>query len=224
MDKKNKDKIKNRRTITFIDLFAGAGGFSEGFLQACTPNTFFDFLLANDINENCELTHLVRYNYQLGLSTKFLQKDITDPDFLNVLLEKLEGKTVDVICGGPPCQSFSLAGKRKKFDKKDDLFSHYLSVIKLLRPKYFIMENVKGILTKEEGKIKDMILREIRSIIDLPQLPQLIDFVKDITANRKSLKTECLLLKIKEELAATEDVLEKSKMQYINSLEKNLKS
>lgn len=223
MDKKNKDKIKNRRTITFIDLFAGAGGFSEGFLQACTPNTFFDFLLANDINENCELTHLVRYNYQLGLSTKFLQKDITDPDFLNVLLEKLEGKTVDVICGGPPCQSFSLAGKRKKFDKKDDLFSHYLSVIKLLRPKYFIMENVKGILTKEEGKIKDMILREIRSIIDLPQLPQLIDFVKDITANRKSLKTECLLLKIKEELAATEDVLEKSKMQYINSLEKKFK-
>ena len=51
-----------------------------------------------------------------------------------------------MVCGGPPCQSFSLAGKRKKFDKKDDLFSHYLEVIKVLQPKYFIMENVKGIL------------------------------------------------------------------------------
>jgi DNA (cytosine-5)-methyltransferase 1 len=56
-----------------------------------------------------------------------------------------------------------LAGKRKKFDKKDDLFAHYLNVIRVLRPKYFVMENVKGILTKESGKIKEMILQEIKS-------------------------------------------------------------
>lgn len=49
------------KPITFIDLFAGAGGFSEGFLQAEKNNKFFDFLVANDINENSELTHVVRY-------------------------------------------------------------------------------------------------------------------------------------------------------------------
>ena len=50
--------------------FAGAGGFSEGFLQAEHNNKFFDFLVANDINENSELTHVVRYNHQLGLDCR----------------------------------------------------------------------------------------------------------------------------------------------------------
>lgn len=145
--------------FTFIDLFAGAGGFSEGLIQAEVNNKFFDFLVANDINENCELTHVVRYNHQLGLDAKFLCQDITEPDFLDNLLEKIGDKKVDVVCGGPPCQSFSLAGKRRKFDKKDDLFSHYLEVIKVLQPKYFVMENVKGILTKEKGKIKEVLLQ-----------------------------------------------------------------
>ena len=169
-----KDKVGDKTAVTLVDFFAGAGGFSEGFLQAETDQYYFDFLLASDINENCELTHRVRYNHQLGLDTAFLCKDITDKDFLDVLLEKIGGKTVDVICGGPPCQSFSLAGKRKKFDKKDDLFSHYLDVIRELRPKYFIMENVTGILTKEDGKIRDMILQEMHSILDMEKFPEFL--------------------------------------------------
>jgi DNA (cytosine-5)-methyltransferase 1 len=107
--------------FTFIDLFAGAGGFSEGFLQAETNNKYFDFVAASDINENCELTHIVRYNHQLGLNAEFLCQDITEPDFLTNLQAKISNKTIDVICGGPPCQSFSLAGKRRKFDKKDEV-------------------------------------------------------------------------------------------------------
>ena len=106
-----------------------------------------------------------------------MRQDITEPDFLDNFLKKIGDKTIDVVCGGPPCQSFSLAGKRKKFDKKDDLFAHYLKVIRQLRPKYFVMENVKGILTKEQGKIKDMILQEIRSLVDLNEFNQLIFFV-----------------------------------------------
>jgi DNA (cytosine-5)-methyltransferase 1 len=171
------EKYNKKEKITFIDLFAGAGGFSEGFLQAETEKSYYDFLLGSDINENCELTHLARYNYQLGLDAGFIRQDITETDFLDNLLDKLKNKQVDVVCGGPPCQSFSLAGKRKKFDKKDDLFAHYLNVIRILRPKYFVMENVKGILTKEEGKIREMILQEIKSIVDLKEFPRLVNFI-----------------------------------------------
>lgn len=117
---------------TFIDLFAGAGGFSEGFLQVEYDSKYYDFLLASDINTTCEVTHRMRYNHQLGLSTEFLTKDITDPDFLEVLKSKIKqsygDKPIDIVVGGPPCQSFSLAGVRKKNDKKDDLFSYYLKV------------------------------------------------------------------------------------------------
>ncbi len=184
------------KAFTFVDLFAGAGGFSEGFLQAEHNNKFFDFVAASDINENCELTHIVRYNNQLGLDTEFLKQDISEPDYLNNLLKKTGDKKIDVICGGPPCQSFSLAGKRKKFDKKDDLFSHYLQVIKVLQPKYFVMENVKGILTKENGKIKDLIIQEINSIVDVKEIPMLVSFIKKLRNENKSFLLDSIIKKV----------------------------
>ncbi len=205
---------------TFIDLFAGAGGFSEGFLQAEHGNRFYDFLLGSDINENCELTHLARYNYQLGMDAEFLRQDITEPDFLDNLLKKLKGQQVDVVCGGPPCQSFSLAGKRKKFDRKDDLFAHYLNVIRILRPKYFVMENVKGILTKEGGKIKEMILQEIKSIVDLQEFHQLIYFLAKLkkVEKEKAFTLDCYNLRMKFE-SANEKELEKLRENYVQIIE-----
>ena len=135
----NIDFIKNRRPITFVDLFAGAGGISEGFLQAYTQDKYFKFVLASDINSNCELTHRIRYNHQLGLDTKFITEDIMSENFLQKLLEAVKNEDIDVVTGGPSCQSFSLGGRRKKYDKRDNLFIHYLKVIKALRPKYFVM-------------------------------------------------------------------------------------
>ncbi|MFZ1787460.1 MAG: DNA cytosine methyltransferase [Saprospiraceae bacterium] len=206
--------------ITFVDLFAGAGGFSEGFLQAEHENKYYDFLLGSDINENCELTHLARYNYQLGMDAKFLRQDITEPDFLDNLLKQVKGHQVDVVCGGPPCQSFSLAGKRKKFDKKDDLFAHYLNVIRILRPKYFVMENVKGILTKEGGKIKEMILQEIKSIIDLKEFHQIIYFIARIkkVAKDKAFILDCYNLRMQFE-TANEKELDKLRENYVQIIE-----
>ncbi len=206
--------------FTFVDLFAGAGGFSEGFLQAEVNNKFFDFLVANDINENCELTHIVRYNHQLGLDAEFLCQDITEPDFLDNLLGKIRDRKVDVVCGGPPCQSFSLAGKRKKFDKKDDLFSHYLEVIKILQPKYFVMENVKGILTKEEGKIKELILEDINSIVDIKEIPKLTGFLKNLKNSNKleEFIVECLIKRIEIE-QFNDKKAEEAKEVFIKSVE-----
>ena len=174
-----KEFISTRKGIKYLDLFAGAGGFSEGFMQAYTDDKYYDFRLASDINENCELTHRVRYNKMLGLDTKFICQDIMEDTFLPNLLKEIGNQEIDVITGGPSCQSFSLAGRRKKLDKRDDLFYHYLKVIKALRPKYFVMENVKGILTKDEGRIKERILREIRSIVDDMKMAQLYGFLDD---------------------------------------------
>ncbi|HLD53754.1 MAG TPA: DNA cytosine methyltransferase [Sediminibacterium sp.] len=213
-------ELQGKVKTTFVDLFAGAGGFSEGFLQAEHGNKYYDFLLGSDINENCELTHLARYNYQLGMDAEFLRQDITEPDFLDNLFKKLKGKQVDVVCGGPPCQSFSLAGRRKKFDRKDDLFAHYLNVIRVLRPKYFVMENVKGILTKEGGKIKEMILQEIKSIIDLKEFPQLIHFLAKLKKieKEKSFTLDCYNFRLQFE-SASEKELEKFRESYIQVIE-----
>jgi DNA (cytosine-5)-methyltransferase 1 len=210
------------KPFTFVDLFAGAGGFSEGFLQAESNNKFFDFVVANDINENCELTHVVRYNHQLGLDAEFLKQDITEPDFLDNLLEKIDGKKIDVVCGGPPCQSFSLAGKRKKFDKKDDLFSHYLEVIKVLQPKYFVMENVKGILTKEGGKIKELIIKEINSIVDTKEIPLLISFIKKVGKESNSFLFDTIIKRVELE-KLLEKEKETGKADFISFVENRFK-
>jgi site-specific DNA-cytosine methylase len=180
-----------RKSFTFIDLFAGAGGFSEGFLQAELDGASFDFLFASDINENCELTHRMRYNEQLGLDMRFLCKSIRADDFIPSMLAELRRADgtlplIDVVCGGPPCQSFSLAGKRRLNDKKDDLFSHYLDVIAVLRPKYFVMENVLGILTKDGGKHRARIMREIASIVDHERIDALIVAARQLAATHRN--------------------------------------
>ncbi len=218
-----KEFIANRHGIKYLDLFAGAGGFSEGFMQAYTQDKYYDFRLASDINENCELTHRVRYNKMLGLDTDFLCQDIMEDSFLPNLLQKLHGQEIDVITGGPSCQSFSLAGRRKKLDKRDDLFYHYLKVIKVLRPKYFIMENVKGILTKDEGRIKERILREIRSIVDDMKMGELLTFLNDYLKPRMNASLfSCLSLKISMETSIAD--MEKLYDAYFSNLDQQLKN
>ena len=218
-----KEFLASRRGVNYLDLFAGAGGFSEGFMQAYTDDKFYDFRLASDINENCELTHRVRYNKMLGLDTDFLCQDIMEDSFLPNLMERLHGQEIDVITGGPSCQSFSLAGRRKKLDKRDDLFYHYLKVIKALRPKYFVMENVKGILTKDEGRIKERILREIRSIVDNAKMSTLLAFLNDhLKVNINEWLYDCLYTKMcMEDINADMDKLYDT---YFNNLEQQLRN
>lgn len=218
-----KEFLASRKGVNYLDLFAGAGGFSEGFMQAYTDDKFYDFRLASDINENCELTHRVRYNKMLGLDTDFLCQDIMEDSFLPNLMERLHGQEIDVITGGPSCQSFSLAGRRKKLDKRDDLFYHYLKVIKALRPKYFVMENVKGILTKDEGRIKERILREIRSIVDDAKMSTLLAFLNDhLKVYINEWLYDCLYTKMcMEDINADMDKLYDT---YFNNLEQQLKN
>lgn len=220
-----KEFLEGKKPVTFVDLFAGAGGISEGFMQAYTDHNYYDFVLASDINENCELTHRVRYNEQLGLDTKFITEDIMSPTFLPDLLTALDGKQVDVVTGGPSCQSFSLSGRRKRFDKRDGLFNHYLKVIRALRPKYFVMENVKGLLTKDNGRFKVEIMREMRSIIDDKAVGSFLTFADGL------LKQSCtpffasaMLAKLQMEITSDEDKANSYKEQFFDLLDTQLRT
>ena len=219
-----KEFLQGKKPVTFVDLFAGAGGISEGFMQAYTDHNYYDFLLASDINENCELTHRVRYNEQLGLGTEFITEDIMSPDFLPRLQKALAGKQVDVVTGGPSCQSFSLSGRRKRFDKRDGLFNHYLKVIRALRPKYFVMENVKGLLTKDNGRFKVEIMREMRSIIDDKAVGTFFVFVDRLL--KKSGSTffnKAFAAKLRMEIDGNEEQANKDKEQFFDLLEDQLR-
>lgn len=220
-----KEFLQGRLPVTFVDLFAGAGGISEGFMQAYTDDKYFEFLLASDINENCELTHRVRYNKQLGLSTKFITEDIMSPTFLKHLIKELNGKKVDVVTGGPSCQSFSLSGRRKRFDKRDGLFNHYLKVIRALRPKYFVMENVKGLLTKDNGRFKVEIMREMRSIIDDRAVGIFMSFAdKLLKKSTSSFLTAAFLLKMQMEITSDEKKANTYKEQFFDLLDSQLRN
>ena len=216
--------LQGKKPVTFVDLFAGAGGISEGFMQAYTDHNYYDFVLASDINENCELTHRIRYNEQLGLSTKFITEDIMSPTFLPHLLKALNNKAVDVVTGGPSCQSFSLSGRRKRFDKRDGLFNHYLKVIRALRPKYFVMENVKGLLTKDNGRFKVEIMREMRSIIDDTTAGSFLEFAdRLLRKSTNSFMASAFLLKLQMEITSDEEKANVYKEQFFDLLDSQLR-
>lgn len=219
-----KEFLQGKKPVTFVDLFAGAGGISEGFMQAYTDHNYYDFVLASDINENCELTHRVRYNEQLGLGTKFITEDIMSPTFLPHLLKALNGKEVDVVTGGPSCQSFSLSGRRKRFDKRDGLFNHYLKVIRALRPKYFVMENVKGLLTKDNGRFKVEIMREMRSIIDDKASGSFLEFADRLLhKSTNSFMASAFLVKLQMEITSDEEKANVYKEQFFDLLDSQLR-
>lgn len=133
-----------------IDLFCGAGGMSEGLIQAG-----FHILFSNDINSDVQQTYMNRHE-QLGLhqgvNTYFHRGDIKElnGDMIRKSIQNLEifkGKNIpeiDAIFGGPPCQGFSRAGKRNPNDPRNMLFREYLRVIHEIRPKYVVFENVTG--------------------------------------------------------------------------------
>ena len=217
------DFKKGRKPITFVDLFAGAGGFSEGFLQSFTSDKYFDFILASDISPTCELTHKARYNEQLGLQTAFIREDIMHDKFLEKLRAKIGDHDIDVVTGGPSCQSFSLSGRRRKNDKRDNLFLHYIKVIKALKPKYFVMENVTGLLTKDQGHFKEAVKEEIRSIIDVAVIPELMDYLDRILSNVPTLLKNGILLKVRMELEDGKEYTALEK-QYFAVLEEQFKA
>lgn len=132
---------------TVIDLFAGVGGLSLDFEQAG-----FHVVLANEYDD--EIATAYRKNHP---EIKMVVGDITALDLENTF-GVFSGK-IDVIIGGPPCQGFSQKGQRKTIhDKRNFLFKYYVKVVDLVRPRYFVMENVPNLLTAENGYFQKEII------------------------------------------------------------------
>ncbi|VTY43053.1 DNA cytosine methyltransferase [Veillonella atypica] len=135
-----------------IDLFCGAGGCSEGLIQAG-----FHILFSSDISDMAEKTYRNRHE-QLGLqqgkNTWFERRDIrelTGEEIKNYIskLEIFKDKKIpdiDLMIGGPSCQGFSRAGRRDNSDPRNMLFGEYIRVINEIKPKYIVLENVEGFM------------------------------------------------------------------------------
>ena len=105
----------------------------------------FDVVLANEYDASIAASYIANHK-----NTKMIVGDITSLD-LEDTFGKLAG-TIDVVIGGPPCQGFSQKGQRKTIhDERNFLFKYYVSVVELVNPKYFVMENVPNLLTAEGG-------------------------------------------------------------------------
>ena len=154
------------KNYTFIDLFAGCGGLSEGFYKCG-----YKALLHLEIDSvACETlkTRMKYYGYDnKEIDDAVLCADITGENIIAEIDNRVK-ETVDIIIGGPPCQAFSSAGRAQSPDSMNNdprnyLFENYLKILNHVKPKMFIFENVKGILTaKPKGvKIFERIIREM---------------------------------------------------------------
>ncbi|MBQ4407958.1 MAG: DNA (cytosine-5-)-methyltransferase [Bacteroidales bacterium] len=143
---------------TFIDLFAGAGGISEGFLMEG-----FQLISANEIEKKYFETYI--FNHQKYADpSNFILGDITQPEIKQRVIDTAKGKNIGVVVGGPPCQGFSYAGWRNPDDKRNQLFKEFVSVVKEVKPEFFIMENVPGILTMRKGEAVKEIIQSFSEI------------------------------------------------------------
>jgi len=135
-----------------VSLFSGAGGFSLGFSWAGIKPEF-----GVEINKDAAKTY--EANIQHPCHVKNIE--ILDPDFLS---KSLSGKAPFAVIGGPPCQGFSTAGLRQHEDARNKLIYNYLNIVEHLQPRWFIFENVEGILTSGSGQAVFSLVREFLAI------------------------------------------------------------
>jgi DNA (cytosine-5)-methyltransferase 1 len=149
-----KNLVTDRNRPIAIDLFAGAGGMTLGFEQAG-----FDVLASVEIDPVHCATH--KYNFPFW---EVICKSVTDISAAEIRIRAGIGdRPIDAVFGGPPCQGFSTIGKRALDDQRNHLVFHFLRMVLELQPKYFVMENVKGLTIGKHKQFLAEIMEEFES-------------------------------------------------------------
>lgn len=167
------------KKYTFIDLFAGCGGLSEGFYRnnyKALLHIEFDQIACSTLKHR-----MLDYGYSEDeAENAVLCKDITDDDVLEIMKKRINDD-VDIIIGGPPCQAFSSVGRAQspdsmQSDPRNYLFESYLKILNHFKPKFFVFENVKGILTARPKGINifKRIIDEMSEFYKVESNPQVI--------------------------------------------------
>ena len=149
-------KTFNVKEFRILDLFSGAGGFSYGMEK----NIHFKTLVAVDFNEKAIETF--KHNMP---DTEVIIGDITKEEIKSKIIDLSIKKNVNMIIGGPPCQGFSLKGKKLGLnDPRNFLFNEYLNIVKTIKPEVFVIENVKALLSTSAGWFKEQIIKEVKEM------------------------------------------------------------
>ena len=139
--------------INVIDLFAGVGGLSYGFAH----NENFEIIMANEYDPDIAKAYSLNHP-----SVEMVNCDIKDLT-AEIIKKHTGGKKIDLLVGGPPCQSYSTLGKRQ-MDDRANLFKEYCRVLTIVQPKAFIFENVTGLLSMQGGKLFPLIQEEFKKL------------------------------------------------------------
>jgi DNA (cytosine-5)-methyltransferase 1 len=141
----------NKKPLTAIDLFAGCGGLSKGFMDAG-----FDILIGVDNDDVALKTFQFNHGNAIPLNADLSKSEAFEQ------IDKAIGKEgVDIIIAGPPCQGFSLTGPRNFDDSRNKLYLAVIEIVKRYNPKGFIIENVPGMATLYNGEIKNEVIRRL---------------------------------------------------------------
>ncbi|NBD31745.1 MAG: DNA (cytosine-5-)-methyltransferase [Cyanobacteria bacterium] len=145
-------KFPQKRPIA-VDLFAGVGGMTLGFEQAG-----FDVLASVDIDP----IHCAAHEFNFPFWSVICQdvRQLTGEAIRQS--SSIQNQDIDVVCGGPPCQGFSLIGKRVLEDERNALVFHFLRLVLELNPKYFVMENVTGMATGKSQQLLNELIEQFQ--------------------------------------------------------------
>ncbi len=150
--------MKNHHQSTrpiIVDLFAGAGGLSLGFEQAG-----FDVAASVEIDPiHCAIHH---FNFPYSATICASVTQLTGAEIRR--RASLGNREIDVVCGGAPCQGFSLIGQRAMDDPRNQLVFHFVRLVDELRPKYFVFENVKGLTVGTHKKFLLEVVEALQAI------------------------------------------------------------
>jgi len=139
--------------LRVIDLFSGCGGLSQGFLDAG-----FNVVLGIDCWDDAVQTFNKNHDESTGVVANLKNETAKD------ISAKKSIKNIDIIIGGPPCQGFSIAGKRIVEDERNELYKSFVEFVRFYQPSAFLMENVPNILSMGGGMVKDKIINDFKKI------------------------------------------------------------